>query len=367
MTTLKAVVSSKSMTTIKAIVIKAAGDAQIASVPAPTLRDDYILVQPKAVAINPTDWKHVDYLSSAGARVGCDFAGIVTAVGSKVTIGLQKGDRVWGVVHGSNASNHEDGAFGEIITAKGDIVSKIPDNLSFEEASSLGVGVFTVGQGLYQTLGLPMPSATDSAPAASSKIQVLIYGGSTATGALAIQYAKLSGLHVITTASPRNFEYVKSLGADKIFDYNSPNAAAEIRAYSNNDIHHVFDCFSEGISIPICAGAMSSEGGVYSNLLAVEPSLLTAINAKIVVKNTLVYTVAGDMFKFGPDTIPAAPADFEFAKTFAVLSNALLAQGKVKVHTVSVNETGDGVEGVLKGMQFMREGKVSGKKLVYTL
>ncbi|KAJ3070459.1 hypothetical protein HDU98_006527 [Podochytrium sp. JEL0797] len=355
------------MTNIKAIVIKAAGDAQIDSVPAPSLRDDYILVRPKAVAINPTDWKHVDYLASAGARVGCDFAGIVTEVGSKVTTGLQKGDRVWGFAHGSNAINHEDGAFAETITAKGDIASKIPDNLSFEEASSLGVGVFTVGQGLYQSLGLPMPSATDSAAAANSKTQVLIYGGSTATGALAIQFAKLSGLHVITTASPRNFEYIKSLGADKVFDYNSPNVAAEIRAYSNNGIHHVFDCFSEGISIPICAGAMSTEGGVYSNLLGVDASLLTAINVKIVVKSTLGYTIMGEMFTFGPATIPAAPADFEFAKTFAVLSNALLAQGKVKVHTISVNETGDGLAGVLKGMQFMREGKVSGKKLVYTL
>ena len=72
--------------------------------------------------------------------------------------------------------------FGEYITAKGDIQIKIPDNISFEEASTLGVGITTVGQGLYQSLQLPLPNKP-----ATEKSYVLIYGGSTATGALAIQ------------------------------------------------------------------------------------------------------------------------------------------------------------------------------------
>ncbi|KAJ3065233.1 hypothetical protein HDU99_004238, partial [Rhizoclosmatium hyalinum] len=179
------------MSTTKAIVIQAAKDARIQSIAVPTLKDDNILVQTKAVALNPTDWKHIDYLASPGARVGCDYSGVVLAVGSKVTNGLKVGDRVWGLVHGSNAVDHEDGGFGEVITARGDIQSRIPDNLSFEEAAALGVGVFTVGQGLYQSLGLPLPSLEN--PPAASDNYILIYGGSTATGALAIQYAKLSG------------------------------------------------------------------------------------------------------------------------------------------------------------------------------
>lgn len=63
---------------------------------------------------------------------------------------------------------------------------KIPDRLSFEEAATLGVGITTVGQGLYQSLGLPLPSKP-----AEEKFLILIYGGSTATGTLAIQFAKL--------------------------------------------------------------------------------------------------------------------------------------------------------------------------------
>lgn len=82
--------------------------------------------------------------------------------------------------------NHEDGAFAEHVAAKASVTAKIPDSMSFEEAATFGVGVTTVGQALYQSLGLPYPTEPTN-----DKIHLLIYGGSTATGTLAIQYAKL--------------------------------------------------------------------------------------------------------------------------------------------------------------------------------
>jgi NADPH:quinone reductase-like Zn-dependent oxidoreductase len=63
---------------------------------------------------------------------------------------------------------------------------RIPKSLSTTDAATLGVGVSTVGQGLYQSLGFSLPDA----PSKDNSL-VLIYGGSTATGSLAIQYAKL--------------------------------------------------------------------------------------------------------------------------------------------------------------------------------
>lgn len=65
--------------------------------------------------------------------------------------------------------------------AKGDVQLKTPENMSDDDASTLGVGVNTVGQGLYQSLGLPLPGS------GKAGIPLLIYGGSTATGSLAIQ------------------------------------------------------------------------------------------------------------------------------------------------------------------------------------
>ena len=85
----------------KAIVCIEKGKAAIQEVPVPKLRDDYILVKVNAVAVNPTDWKHVDGGSAdAGARLGNDYAGIVQAVGSKVQKHFEKGDRITGVAHG---------------------------------------------------------------------------------------------------------------------------------------------------------------------------------------------------------------------------------------------------------------------------
>lgn len=63
---------------------------------------------------------------------------------------------------------------------------RIPDTLSFEDAATLGAGIITMGQSLYQSLGLPLPNNPSK-----ENIPVLIYGGSTATGTLAIQFAKL--------------------------------------------------------------------------------------------------------------------------------------------------------------------------------
>jgi NADPH:quinone reductase-like Zn-dependent oxidoreductase len=93
----------------------------------------------------------------------------------------------------ANDANPENGAFARYIAVKEDIQMHIPDSVSFEAAATVGVGVGTTGYALYKVLGLPMPDPTVGNR--SSKVDeeeaVLIYGGSTATGSLAIQLAKL--------------------------------------------------------------------------------------------------------------------------------------------------------------------------------
>lgn len=69
----------------------------------------------------------------------------------------------------------------------------IPNEVSFEAAATIGVGTGTTGYALYKVLGLPMPDPTAASRSSQAKDDeaVLIYGGSTATGSLAIQLAKL--------------------------------------------------------------------------------------------------------------------------------------------------------------------------------
>ncbi|KAL5364836.1 chaperonin 10-like protein [Aspergillus floccosus] len=346
------------MTTQKAVVIQGPRQAAVVTDrPLPALRDGYILVKTVAVALNPTDWKHIDNLSCPGVVVGCDYAGVVHEVGPGVQKTFQKGDRVCGFVHGSNAVQPEDGAFAESIVARGDLQIRIPDHLSFQEAATLGLGVTTAAQGLYQSLGLALPTAPISQP---SKRIVLVYGGSTATGTLAIQFAKLSGYTVWTTCSPRNFGLVRSLGADAVFDYHDPQAAASVRELSNDGLTLVFDTVSSEGSARFCDQALSTDGGDYSTLL---PRRIDRANLNS--RATMAYTAFGEEFQFGDRVISAKLEDRAFAKEFCTIVEQLLQAGQLRVHPPELR--GGGLQGVLDGLQLMREGKVSAKKLVYNV
>lgn len=342
------------MATQKAVVIKSPKQAALVTDrPIPSLRDDYIRIKTVAVALNPTDWKHVDFLSPRGVLVGCDYAGIVEEVGPKVKKELRAGDRVFGFTHGCNSVQPEDGAFAEHIVAKGDLQMRIPDNLSFEEAATLGVGINTVGQGLYQSLGLAWPTEPLKEP-----VPILIYGGSTATGTMAIRFAKLSGYAVYTTCSPRNFDLVKKMGADHVCDYKDPNAAAEIRKMTDNNLKLAFDTVSVESSAKFCGDALSTDGGHYNNILQ-----STVHRKNVQSQSTLAYTTIGEAFDFGDIQIPAKPEDKEFAEKFLPVAARLLAEGKIQPHPPYVGK--DGLKGVLDGMQQMREDRISGQKLVY--
>ncbi|KAJ5671986.1 chaperonin 10-like protein [Penicillium longicatenatum] len=330
------------MTTQKAVVVTAPQVAGLVTDrPLPTLRDEYILIKTEAVALNPTDWKHVLYVSPPNALIGCDYAGVVVEVGKDVKKPFKKGDRICGFVHGGNVNQLEDGAFAEYIVAKGDLQMHIPDNLSFQQAATLGVGITTVGQSLYQTLKLALPTEPLKTPE-----PLLIYGGSTATGALAIQFAKLSGY--------------KSLGADEVFDYKDPNSAAAIRAATDDKLKLVLDTISIESSAQYCGEAMSTTGGDYTALLAIGVKRENVNNHM-----TLGYTAVGEAFdKFGRFW-PAQPENKEFAIGWWKIAEPLLAAGKIKVHTPKVNP--GGLRGVLDGLELLKNDKVSGEKLVYNV
>lgn len=117
-----------------------------------------------------------------------------------------------------NDANPATGAFARYIAVKGDLQMRIPAGVSFEAACTVGVGVASAGYALYKVLNLDLPGDVDAVKRPAVE-PILIYGGSTATGSLAIQFAKLSGRKVITTCSPKHFELARSRGADEVFDY----------------------------------------------------------------------------------------------------------------------------------------------------
>ena len=92
------------MTTQRALVHKAKGVVEVRDdVPLPKLRDNYLVVGTKAVALNPTDYKTVNNRPAPGAIAGCDYAGIVEQIGPKAATPLKVGDRVAGFVRGGTS------------------------------------------------------------------------------------------------------------------------------------------------------------------------------------------------------------------------------------------------------------------------
>lgn len=117
-----------------------------------------------------------------------------------------------------NDANPENGAFAKFIAVKGDLQMHIPPGVSFEAAATVGVGIPTTCYALYQELGLPLPGA---APVGEKK-DVFIYGGSTATGTIAIQFARLY--------ASMAFPYAHSL---LIHDFPAPTYGSSRLAHQN--------------------------------------------------------------------------------------------------------------------------------------
>lgn len=167
-----------------------------------------------------------------------------------------------------------------------------------------------------------------------------------------------AGYRVITTCSPRNFDLVKSLGAEAAFDYNDPECAAKIKEYTKNNLKYVWDTISLPKTAEICEEVISS-GGTYGDILGVKKSRQD-------IKHTfnLGYTAPGDpvdkpFWKSDDNT-----RDFEYIKMFIPIVNNLLKEGLIKPHPAKV---GKGLENTLEGMDLMRKDQVSGQKLVYVV
>ncbi|KAH6866088.1 chaperonin 10-like protein [Thelonectria olida] len=352
-------------TDIKAVQAESQGKAIIKTVSLPKLRPDYLLIRTTAIAVNPADWKHLEYGAGlAGTTVGCDYAGVVEEVGSDLSKPFKKGDRVSGFAHGSNKVQPEDGAFAENCVAKAGVAFKIPDNISDTEAVTLGLGIATVVQGLYRTLKLPLPTDPITEPAT-----ILIYGGSTATGMLGVQYAKLSGFSVVTTCSPANFDYVKLLGADAVFDYTDPErCVSNIRDFTQGSLKLAWDCVATPETASICAGALSTdEESHYSSLLRVNADDITTINSKVNMAVSVAYVSLGERFEEFGTVFEAQQEEYEFASMFFELSKRLLEEGKLKPARQVTNKGGMGLVGALKGLEESKLGSVRAAKLVYTL
>lgn len=219
---------------MKAIILEQTGGIEnlvIKEISTPAIGDNEVLVAVKAISINPVDYKvrgnedvlTMIYGAQRPAIIGWDIAGTVAAAGSKVSQ-FKEGDRVFGMVNFAGAGN----AYAEFVAAPAAHLAKIPDAVSFEGAAACTLAALTALQVLRDKV--------------KKGDKVLIHAGSGGVGHFAIQIAKSMGVHVITTCSAKNKDFVMSLGADEHIDYRT-------RAFEEvlSDIDFVFDMFNGDI------------------------------------------------------------------------------------------------------------------------
>ena len=197
---------------MKAVVYRCYGSPDVLAledVARPKPGDNEVLVKVEAASVNPLDWHHMrgsPYFmrlsSGVGSpkddRMGVDFAGVVAAVGEQVTE-FKPGDEVFG---------GRSGAFAEYVLVPDDrAIVHMPTGVSFEHAASLPIAALTALQALRDKGDL-QPGQ-----------KVLINGASGGVGTFAVQIAKSMGAEVHGVCSTRNVELVRSLGADRVWDY----------------------------------------------------------------------------------------------------------------------------------------------------
>jgi NADPH:quinone reductase-like Zn-dependent oxidoreductase len=176
------------------------GKVKIESVPIPVPRDGEVRIRVRAASVNPVDWKIADRNPRLPYVAGRDMAGVIDAVGEGVE-DWKAGDEVIAI----SAS----GSYAEYATARTEAIARKPARMSFEEAA----GIPIVGETAWRAL----VTGADVKPGQ----RVLIHGAAGGVGSSAVQIARSRGAHVIATASQRNHEFLRSIGADETIDYNT--------------------------------------------------------------------------------------------------------------------------------------------------
>lgn len=110
-----------------------------------------------------------------------------------------------------------------------------------------------------------------------------------------------------------------------------------------------------------------TEKGTYCAILWIAAEVVTAANPRVEPKFILAYTMFGESFTRYGREFPARLNDFEFGVRWWEASREALARGTVKAARTEVNRGGQGLAGVVEGLHELKEGKVSGTKLVYTI
>jgi NADPH:quinone reductase-like Zn-dependent oxidoreductase len=240
------------MATMKAVRIHEYGGPEVLKyedAPRPQPAAGEVLIRVHAAGVNPVDRgvrsgflkERLKY--TLPMIPGWDVSGVVEAVGPGVSR-LKVGDAVY-----SRPDISRDGSYAEYMIVKESEVALKPKSIDHVTAAAVPLAALTAWQALFDAAKL------------SAGQTILIHGAAGGVGCFAVQFAKLKGAHVIGTASQRNHEFLRSLGADEVIDYNTTKF---------EDVVHDADAVLDTITGDTADRSYQvlKKGGIYVSILA---------------------------------------------------------------------------------------------------
>lgn len=319
----------------------------LATRPIPQAGAGEVLVKIRAASLNAVDWKAQKYgflYKEYPAVLGCDVAGDVVAVGEGVT-GFSVGDRIFG----PSLPYPDYSAYQEYCKLNVDWVAKIPETITYEQASTFPCALNAAYQGLYNNApyGMALTPLVPNGRDKSVGEAILVIGGGSSVGQFVIQLAKASGFsHIITTASSKHTDKLKELGATHIIDRSIPLNSIQTKLVEiiGGGIKYIFDAISES-ETQKAAFDLLSPGGKLNIVLA--PHVPMDSEEK---KVTLTYGTAD------------APHYSAGVKTLFGGIGILIEDGTLKPCNVEVVPGGLGA--IVGGLKRLENNEISGVKLV---
>ncbi|HVD99602.1 MAG TPA: NADP-dependent oxidoreductase [Cytophagaceae bacterium] len=254
------------------------------SLPIPEPEEGELLIRVKATSINPLDIRI--RTSSVKPRtfpliLGYDVSGVVEKIGSSV-INFKPNDRIYASPH-----VYRQGANAEYVVVKAALACQMPE-ISFEAAAAVPLAGLTAWEALHDKLKIP------------SGETILIHGGAGGVGHFAIQFAKLHGCKVITTAGrEESKEFCKKLGADLVLDYKE-DWDEQLKEKYKNGLQYIFD--TVGGDTFLRSGSLAAVNG---NIVTILPVNYEKLGYTFLTRNiNLFYEFMGvpSVYNIAPET-----------------------------------------------------------------
>ncbi|EIW78306.1 GroES-like protein, partial [Coniophora puteana RWD-64-598 SS2] len=346
------------------------GEFIVGTRPVPTPGRGELLIRVEAAALNPIDWKiqaetEGEITTEYPVVLGLGTAGVVVEVGDGVA-GFDVGDNVYVVVTPGILARNDYCSLQQYTLGVAVYTSKIPPNITFDQAASIPVGLDPPAIGFFGPHNAKLTSPIDK-PGTYQGQSVVILGGSGSVGFYAIQLARLAGFStIITTASPRHTALLKSIGATHVVDRRLPRASIVRLIHEvHEEVHReagappalklLYDAVSEPATLALGREILAPAGGG-GHMLVVLPSAVPVPVPGTEETGAGACTVG---FSFGS---PHTPEHAEFGKVYWAKVYEWFRGGTIVPNKVEVLP--GGLHGVAGGLERLRAGKVSGYKLV---